>query len=103
MAMSTMIATATMAMMVQAVGDKPDEEVFVVVVVVDELVVALVSGACWVCVVVEFDEPVVAETAGSARATINADMVISLSECGVARVLERLLPDGRVYKHCMNS
>jgi hypothetical protein len=45
MAMSAMITTATMAMIVQAVGDKPDEVVFVVVVVVVEFVVAPVSGA----------------------------------------------------------
>jgi hypothetical protein len=44
-AMSAMITTATIAMMVHVAGDIVVVVVFVVVVVVDELVVALVTGA----------------------------------------------------------
>jgi len=79
MAMSAMMTTATIAITVQVVGYIVEVEVFVVV-VVDELVVALVSGAWFcVCVVVDDEElSVVAETAGSASATIKAGMRISL-------------------------
>jgi hypothetical protein len=44
-AISAMITTATIAMMVHVAGDIVVVVVFVVVVVVDELVVALVTGA----------------------------------------------------------
>jgi hypothetical protein len=44
-AIRAMMTTATIAMMVHVVGDIDEVEVFVVVVVVDELVVAPVTGA----------------------------------------------------------
>lgn len=43
--MSTMMTTATIAITIHVVGDMVVDEVFVVVVVVDELVVAVVYGA----------------------------------------------------------
>jgi hypothetical protein len=77
-AMRAMMTTATIAMIVQAVGDIVDVVVFVVVVVVELLVVAPATGAWfWVWVVVD-DESVVACAAGSARATIKAGMWVSL-------------------------
>lgn len=98
-AIRAMMTTAMMAITIHAVGDM----VVVVLVVVVVVVVPEVAPGygAWFCVwvVVDEDVSVVAWAAGSARATINAGMKISLLNCGRTLAVMRLLPEYPDYKH----